>query len=59
MLRVNLWQKLFRVGFEGNTVQRAQKNQETAYLANVGNADRKGRRSLGRRRSLSAVRRRW
>lgn len=28
MLRVNLWQKLLRVRFEGNTVERAQKNQE-------------------------------
>lgn len=58
MLRVNLWQKLLRVGFEGNTVERAWKNQETAYLASVGNADRKGRRSLGRRYRLSAGRRR-
>lgn len=43
MLRVNPWQKLFRVGFEGNPVERAQKNQETAYLANVGmQTERKG-----------------
>lgn len=42
MLRVNLWQKLLREGFEREPVKRAQKNKETAQLAGVGDADRKG-----------------
>lgn len=41
MLRVNLWQKLLRVGFERESAKRARKNQETAQLAGVGDADRK------------------
>lgn len=42
MLRVNCWQKLLRVGFEKEPVKRARKHQETAQLAGVREADRKG-----------------
>jgi len=42
MLRVNLWQKFLRVAFGREPVKRAWKNQETAQLAGVREADRKG-----------------